>query len=286
MDWLPDLLNAPPKRIEVQTVDPSQLDAIRRQWKGKSLLIQPNKDQPTSKEASPDSKYMSDRNIRTDREQRARDTTVTPKLGRPDGAENAQPKREAQKPRSQPKSQARSFPKLGNLGIPIPLTSQPQKPRDELDNKKSHAKNSQPTPQGGQQYIGDKSLPEGSENILNTQESVYYSFYARLYEAIGPIWKSRLREVGNHRLSPGEYTTQVEVIFDQEGNLAEIRQLRSSGIAEFDDAVEKSWRKIQRFPNPPSGLLDRERRVHTGWTFTVNVGDGYQFQLQAPERNY
>ncbi|MEK7690119.1 MAG: TonB C-terminal domain-containing protein, partial [Bdellovibrionota bacterium] len=140
---------------------------------------------------------------------------------------------------------------------------------------------------GGDQAIMDRTLPEGSENLLKAQESVFYSFYSRLYEAIAPIWQSRIREVPRSRkIQAGEYNTVVEVVFDRQGNLIAIRHLEDSGIPEFDTAVDTAWKSVGRFPNPPKGLTNAQGRVHTGWTFSVHVGDGFQVQFLPPERNY
>jgi protein TonB len=141
---------------------------------------------------------------------------------------------------------------------------------------------------GGEQYVADKNLPEGSENLLNAEESVYYSFYARLYDAIGPIWASRLREISQTaRVQPGDYTTSVDVVLDPEGNLVEVRLLQSSQVREFDEAVHSSWSKIGKFPNPPKGLIKEDGKVHTGWNFTVQVGGGGAgLMLMPPERAY
>jgi len=126
--------------------------------------------------------------------------------------------------------------------------------------------------EGGDQNIVDRTLPEGSENMLNTKQSIYYSFYSRLYEAIGPIWQSRAREVPYRRqLSPGDYVTIVDIVLDRDGNLVETRYLQSAGVADFDDAVESSWRKIGRFPNPPRGLLNAEGKLHIVWSFTFQI---------------
>jgi hypothetical protein len=70
------------------------------------------------------------------------------------------------------------------------------------------------------------------------------------------------------------------------GDLVRTNQLRSSGIPEFDAAVEKAWRRVGRFPNPPRDLLGKDGFVHMGWTFTVKVGGGIGFQFMPPERNY
>ena len=140
---------------------------------------------------------------------------------------------------------------------------------------------------GGDQAIVDQNLPLGGENLLNTQESVYYSFYSRLYESVGPLWQSKIRAVPYHRkVPPGEYTTVVDVVFDRAGYLIAIKRLQSSGIEDFDQVAENSWKKIGRFPNPPTGLLNAEGEVHTGWSFTVRVEDGFRLQYLPPERSY
>lgn len=222
-----------PPQIEVQRVDSHQLEAIRRQWKAKELLLNKNPLLPKSKDTPPpDAKYLSDRNIRVKKEQRSRSQDVLPRQSAP----------------------------LSQLGI-------------------SKAQS------GADQAIRDQQLPQGSENLLNSQESVYYSFYARLYEAIAPIWQSRIREVPfRRRILPGDYSTQVIIVLDQFGNLLQIYREQSSGVREFDEAVNQSWQKIERFPNPPRGLLNSKNQVQIGWVFTVQVNPGARLQYLPPER--
>ena len=87
-------------------------------------------------------------------------------------------------------------------------------------------------------------------------------------------------------MAPGEYSTIVDVILDGHGNLIGVRTLQSSGIAEFDNAVDVSWKKIGNFPNPPTALLNELGQVHTGWTFSVQVGQGFNLEYMPPERTY
>jgi TonB family protein len=256
--------NAPlqPAKIDIQSVTPDQLENIRKQWREKSLLL--NKDQaPNEKEAPPDAKYMSEKNRRVEKEQRAARTNVIPKPGT------------AAVPQAQDRPVSRPHPSLSRLGVPLRLGR--TTPRTQAA----------PQEEGGDQAIREKDLPLGSENILNTQQSIYYSFYSRLYEAIGPVWQSRIREVPySRRVAPGEYTTQVEVLLDRSGNLAEIRFHKSSGVPEFDQAVDASWRRLGKFPNPPMALIEADGTVHTAWTFTVEVGENFNLQYLPPKRNY
>ena len=288
-DLAPNTATVPPK-VEIQQVDPRKLDAIKNQWKQRRLLLDKNPSQSKDKNAPKDARYMSDRNIRVEKEQRARDTQVMPAPGRMDGSDSGQesrPRQEREKQERQEKAKPGTHQKysdLSRLALPFQLdgrqrNSTPAHEREEFQPASSG-------PRGGDQAIDDKSLPEGSENLLNAQESIYYSFYARLYEAIGPLWQSKTKDVLQHNpVRPGEYVTLVDVVLDQNGNLKEIRRLQSSGVEAFDNTVEETWRKVQRFPNPPQGLLDKEREVHIGWKFTIEVGPGNGMNYLPPQRS-
>jgi hypothetical protein len=78
----------------------------------------------------------------------------------------------------------------------------------------------------------------------------------------------------------------VDVVFDRDGNLIAVQQLATSGILEFDQAAATARKAIGRFPNPPSGLLNEEGQVHTGWTFTVQLGQGSALEYLPPEQVY
>lgn len=264
--WLPWL--SPPRSpapVELNPVDPAKLEAIRKSWRERERALLLNKDKSAPLEtvkAPEDARYSSDRDIRVEKEQRARDTNVVPQPGA-NGSRDAD---------SRARRAPRPVPRVGDLGVKLPAPSgeTPLPPQAR---------------RGGDQALLDDSLPVGGENLLNARESVFYSFYARLYEAIGPIWQSGINETGpGAPVNEGDYTTIVDVVFDAEGRLLEIRQLRGSGVRVFDEAVFRAWRRVGRFPNPPRGLLDAEGRVHTAWTFNVRVHRGFGMQFLPPQR--
>src|SRR4051794_24919909 len=75
---LPALTSQAP--VEVHTISPEKLEAVRRQWREKSLLLdQKKKPSENPSEAPKDARYFSDRNIRVEKEQRARESAVVPK---------------------------------------------------------------------------------------------------------------------------------------------------------------------------------------------------------------
>jgi TonB family protein len=282
---------ARPPRVQIQNIDPRKLEEIRKKWDAKNaqkpILLDKNPKAKTDEPPPPDAKYMSDRNHRVEKEQRAKMGEVLPKPGQPTAPTHS----EAQpKPRAEahpPATQSRRLPDLGNLGLKYRLGAD-SKPKTHSESKAAaHDQPPPPAQRGADQWLRDRDIPEGSENILNTQESVYYSFYARLYEAIGPLWQSKINELGALRkLREGDYTTNVDVVMDREGNLVAVNLLQSSGVRDFDNAVDDSWKKVGRFPNPPTGLLDEQQQVHTGWSFTVHVGMGGPMRFLPPERQY
>lgn len=243
-----------PPRLALDSVSPEQLDKIRKQWQEKKLLISKESTKPDDLISKPeDARFLSDRNRDVKKETRAERTNILPT-----------PKR---------------VPKIGDLGVPLKLT--------EALKRKTIIASSQDLEDQGDQMIDEDALPIGAENTLKTQQYVYYSYYSRLYEQIGPIWQSLIRSVsGRKRIVQGDYITQVEVVFDRSGALLRIHYLNSSGIPEFDNAVERSWKKIERFPNPPQGLLDSDGHIRTGWTFTVHVGPNFNMLYLPPKRNY
>lgn len=299
LDWaVPQKKPAP---VEIHQVDPAKLEAIKNQWKQKRLLLGRD-NAPSDKSPPPNAKYESDRNTRVEKETLARQTQVIPEPGtspfdqkarmgsRAPTHQRSQAAKRSAKAEAKSLLKPQSQPLLDRIGIPMQLTqNNPEESNQPLagDPQDSAGTAEQTMKRGGDQAIFDKTLPQGSQNLLNSQESVYYSFYSRLYRTIGPIWEKKLRGVGlGHRLLPGEYVTSVDVVLDQSGYILAVNQIQSSGIPEFDRVVHQSWRNGLRFQNPPKGLLNSENQVHTGWSFTVQVHDGAQFNYLPPERTY
>ncbi|MGE0616931.1 MAG: TonB C-terminal domain-containing protein [Bacteriovoracia bacterium] len=262
--------------VKVSMVDPQKLEEIRAQIQKRMLLDQ--KDRPAADKADPSARYFSERNVRVDKETRAKETQVIPQnrpgTFSPNTAAPARPRGD---------TGIRPLPNLSQLGVPFRVKNA-AKQAENSENKNPAAES---RPNGGDQALNDSTIPEGERNALNTEQSVYYSYYSRLYEAIGPIWQSRINNVRpDQTIYPGVYVTQVDVIFNKAGNLRGIRYLKRSPVAQFDDAVEFSWRKIGRFPNPPAGLLNDDGLIHTGWTFSVHVDQKMQVDFRPPQRVY
>jgi TonB family protein len=246
-----------PPRVEIQEMTPQQLDAIRKQWRSGTPILDDTS--PESKEEPKDSRYISDRNIRVEQEEKARNPTP----GLPDRG------KVGERQPSPPK------PNLGDLGVKLQMP--PKTPTRNAGNAAIEGP-------AGSQVITDDQAVDGSQNLLNARESKHYSYFRRMYEAFYPVWISlandAFREV---QLPEGEYSTAVHVAFNASGDLVGLEVLESSGVKPFDDAAVAAWRKTPSFPNMPEDLLEADRRFHYRIRLNYIIRGG-GFQMLPPDR--
>jgi hypothetical protein len=276
-DWFKP---APPAPVEVTQIDMAKLQSLKNKWKEKGFLLSKDPNKPKDNAPEPkNSRYESDRNKAVEKEMRARQTNVIPNEA---GDPNSKAAKDRDAKKSVPKRDVTKIP-LSNLsnfrGLPVPGP----KPEEQVEAERRHGGPGNT----GDQALRDNTVPEGAENMLNTSESIYYSFYSRMYEQIGPLWQSLLSQIVYQRKpAPGEYVTSADVVFDAEGNFLEARIMQGSGITEFDNAVPAAWKKVPKFPNPPRGLIQSDGKIHMGWTFAVRVDENMNWNYAPPERSY
>jgi len=262
-------------RTPVETLSAEQLEKIKNRIQKQKILLDPDTNQkPEAEDARyQDISTLSTRNRRVEKETRAQDAQSTV-----------------------PRPRTGMGNDLSELGVAIPGVNQKQgaspskSSNEKTARSRSATKKTQNTPSAGQsgseQLILDDELATGAENVLNTRSSQFYSFYARIHQAIGPLWESQAREVTRMtRLAPADYITQVEVQLDREGRLTQVRVHRSAGVEAFDRAVIQSWQKVARFPNPPVALMDADGKLRMGWTFTFRLQKG-GVEILAPQRRF
>lgn len=265
-----------PPPVEVQQIDAAKLEAIKRGWKQRALLLAKDKKPEKSEPEPKNARYESDRNRTVEKETQAQQTNVIPNVA---GDPKAQQEKNGRKNNQKAAPSERQIPlsNLSNLGVLVPAPL----PEEQMQQQR-----------GGPGDTGDQALirenaPPGAENMLNTVESVYYSFFARLESQIGPVWQSLVRSRLERKMPPaGDYLTQAVVIFDAEGNYVTTQIHSSSGIEDFDSAIAASFRKIPRIPNPPRGLIQSDGRIHLGWSFNVRIGQDRQWQYLPPRREF
>jgi hypothetical protein len=138
--------------------------------------------------------------------------------------------------------------------------------------------------EAGQQLIADKDVAEGSENLLNARESVFYSYFRRIYEAFYPVWHSLAQDAFREVQVPaGDYTTSMYIVFNSDGQMIHLEMLGSSGVRLFDEVAIAAWKKTPSFPNPPADLLDSSGQFHYRIKLNYEQREG-GFQMLPPQR--
>jgi TonB family protein len=232
---------APPPKINVQTIDPDTLEKLKQRWRQKKMVLDNDEKAPSEKVPPKDARFFSARNQTVEREQQARN-------------------RGLEIPGARKKSV------LSRLALPlIHDTSGTQSQQQSMP--------SQAQEMLQHQDVLEKNIPEGAENLLNTQEAVYYSFYARMYRTMAPIFRYNTSNIRwAETVRPGEYTAIVEAVLDKDGNILQLNWRESSGLKEFDEAVEATWRKAGQFHNPPKQLIGADGTVRVPFSFQLNTG--------------
>jgi len=277
--WL-NSMAVPPisKRMPVDTVSPDQLQSLRKKWKLPPLVT---KNLPRSETAPENARYSSDKNVRVEKEQRAKLGTEGGVKAKTRNTPPAAPTPPAQPKRSYQLHRAR----LGNLGVPFRLAIRPPKAMQKTTPEAQAAAGLFPG-EGAEQQVREK-LPEGSLNLLNAQESVFFSFFERMRESVQPNWVREARQgVGpiQKNLSPGDYYTVLEVTLDADGSVIETKIAQSSAIVVLDEAAKASFWRVRRFPNPPQGLRDPDGQIRfpVGFSFVISQDAALQYNYYDP----
>lgn len=133
-----------------------------------------------------------------------------------------------------------------------------------------------------------KDIAIGAQTLLNTEEYRYYSFYARIREALSAQWSYRVRQelsqiyASGRGLTGNEKITKVEVRLSPSGKLLDARVLTSSGVQGLDRAAHEAFRAAAPFPHPPRDLIDQNNEVSIKWDFVVYASEqsGVRIQVQ------
>jgi len=110
---------------------------------------------------------------------------------------------------------------------------------------------------------------------LNTKEYLYHEYIRRIRQIVGYYWDQNLdNSLRSVPLARSSYRTEVEVILNSDGAVEVIEITAESGSGELDDCVVRAFRMGGPFPNPPSGLVEKDGRVYLpsmGWTVQLST---------------
>jgi len=125
-----------------------------------------------------------------------------------------------------------------------------------------------------------EGIDEGDETLLNSRAFKYAGYLNRVKETVARIWvpavedQAQKHDPNGHMYSFKDRRTIVEYTLDKTGDVKDVHIAVSCGVEYLDRVAVDSFRRAQRFPNPPPGLFDESGTARLGFAFTL---------LAAPE---
>ena len=121
-------------------------------------------------------------------------------------------------------------------------------------------------------------MKESDRTALNTQEFKFYGYFQRIRDRLDRAWVPVLREKlgayyrsGRLLTSDMDHITKVLVVLNGQGEIVKVIILRESGTQELDSAAIAAFNKAGPFPNPPKGIVDRDKEVKIPWDFVLKT---------------
>ncbi len=125
-----------------------------------------------------------------------------------------------------------------------------------------------------------RGVEEGDETLLNSRSFKYAGFLNRVKETVGRVWTQKVQDAAGKRDPTGQLysykdrRTVVEFTLDKNGEVQDVKVSASSGVPYLDSVAVESFKIVQRFPNPPPGLLGESGTVVLPFAFTLLAAQG------------
>ncbi len=130
-------------------------------------------------------------------------------------------------------------------------------------------------------FVLDK-IQYGSVTLLNTDYSIYASFYDRIAPQIRYEW---LRRVSTYlgdpviiellRLNKDLWSTRLEILLDKKGNFEKAVIVNSSGSQPLDLAPKDGIKAAAPFINPPKEIVSEDGKIHLHYAFAIRFDPRY-----------
>lgn len=158
---------------------------------------------------------------------------------------------------------------LGLTGFPL---AEPTPTSETPEHQKSYASFGDGLSQTDD-YLED--VKEGAQTLLNTKEFIYYSYFMRVKDQLRSHWNPRIRQnvqvlyAKDRNIANNVKATSVRVTLNKSGYLEKIELLKTSGYEELDVAAIQAFQAAAPFLNPPTGLLEKDKRIRIVWDFIL-----------------
>jgi len=134
---------------------------------------------------------------------------------------------------------------------------------------------------GSPDFLED--MEDADSTSLNSKKWKFAAFFNRLKKAVAEEWHpdellSRHDPSGNI-YGAKDRTTVLKVQLRPDGNIADVKVARSSGVDFLDDEAVSSFRRAQPFDNPPPGLVDGDGFIRFNFGFIVQLSGRTSFKF-------
>jgi TonB family protein len=131
-----------------------------------------------------------------------------------------------------------------------------------------------------------RGIEEGEGTFLNARSFKFAGFLNRVKETVGRVWTQKVIDASGKRDPTGQLysykdrRTVIEFTLDQAGEITDVHVAASSGVQYLDEVAVDAFRVVQRFPNPPPGLIRDSGTVSLPFAFTLLAATGgLRFQV-------
>ena len=119
--------------------------------------------------------------------------------------------------------------------------------------------------------------PEGvSQDELNSIEKIFYGFQKRTFEiyvnSFLAAYQSIVRSLPHIRslVAHDRHLLTARVIFDRQGNIINIKIMRSSQNDDIHNLFEQTLRNMRKLPNPPKDLIEENDTLTIYYQLKIN----------------
>jgi len=140
--------------------------------------------------------------------------------------------------------------------------------------------------EGGPMADELRGVEEGEGTFLNARGFKFASYLNRIKETVGRVWAQKVQDAQMSRDPTGriygfkDRRTIVEYVIDKDGEVKDVRVESSSGVAYLDEVAVDAFRQVERFPNPPAGLIQADGLVKMNFSFLLIGGEsGIRMQM-------
>lgn len=130
------------------------------------------------------------------------------------------------------------------------------------------------------------TVDRGERTLLSTREYKFFGYYQRIKDLLRQYWKPNIEHQmariwgKGKQVKEDELVTRVLVLLDDQGKLAKISKLASSGYIELDEAAIEAFQSAAPFPHPPQAMLDDDGFVRINWDFILTTDNSPRIQFR------